>query len=273
MNILDEIIKEFSLTKYTNNKANKNNLLLVDFDTEIISFTITENDELSKSFGLVGMGELKINDYDNSEFDRIDNFGDLHFVLTPNNLFIIEYYLIGGIAQKLTGNEIKQFLKSYISKRLTKKELILDNENYSEWLNFWIQLELLLDIESLTFERFVKFEIFNQIMKNGTKNKFSKAECFGFVCRNKTNKRDTFHVVFSLEPNDQNIVSICIKAINSINSVYQNFLFYNSKYPVQKYSHKNQPQDLSKIIEYNLDYYNIVEIDDYAGFINIHQER
>ena len=124
----------------------------------------------------------------------------------------------------------------------------------------------------MNFNDFVQYSIFDNIMKNGINKKFFKTSCFGFILSSKITS-DTCHIVFSLEDKENDLVSVGVKVIPRRNSTLQNFSFYKSQYPIQPYSQISDAKKLDKIIKYNLDFYNIIEIDEWAGLINNHKER
>lgn len=155
---------------------------------------------------------------------------------------------------------------------LTEKKLNLELLHYQEWVQAWDLLKDKLNIEDLDFYYLLEYSMFNDIIKNGINKKFSKTTCFGFKLSNKITT-DTCHIVFSLEEKDYDMVSIGVKVIPRRNSTLQNFSFYNSQYPIQPYSYISDAKKLYNIIKYNLDFYNIVEIDEWAGLINNHKER
>jgi hypothetical protein len=272
LKIIEEISNNVGLSIYRNKKSNPDAIVLIDFDCEIMKLSIINTDELNESYGIAGIGELKIELYNHADFEEISSFSDLKFVVSPNCIYIIMYYLIGGRAIRLENDNIQLFLNSFIKKSLPNKVLNLESENYQEWFQAWNQLKNKLNIEDLDFHNFVKYSVFNDIMKNGINKKFFKTSCFGFRLSSKTTS-DTCHIVFSLENKEHDLVSVGVKVIPRRNSTLQNFSFYKSQYPIQPYSHISDAKELEKIIKNNSDFYNIIEIDEWAGLINNHKER
>ena len=193
-------------------------------------------------------------------------------MLSPNYIFIIQYYLIGGKLIKIEDDNIQFFLYSYIKKNIPNKNLNIELHNYQEWFQAWNKLKDKLNKEELNFNDFVKYSVFNNIMKNGTNKKFSKISCFGFKLSSKINL-DTCHIVFSLEDKGNDLVRVGVKVIPRRNRTLQTFSFYNSTYPIQPYTLTSDPIFLDRIISINLDIYNTIEIDEHADFINFYVER
>lgn len=272
LKIIEDISKNVGLSIHRNKKSNSEEIVLLDFDCKIMELSIINTDELNESHGTAGIGELKIELYNHADFEEISSFCDLKFVVSTNCMYIIMYYLIGGRAIRLENDKIQLFLNSYIKKCLPKKKLNLELLHYQEWVQAWDLLKDKLNIEDLDFGNLLEYAMFNDVIKNGINKKFSKTTCFGFKLSNKITT-DTCHIVFSLEEKDNDLVSVGVKVIPRRNGTLQNFSFYNSQYPIQPYSHISDAKKLDKIIKYNLDLYNIVEIDEWAGLINIHKER
>lgn len=119
--IIEEISKNVGLSIHRNKKSDPEEIVLLDFDCKIMKLSIINTDELNESYGTAGIGELKIELYNHADFEEISSFSDLKFVVGPNCMYIIMYYLIGGRAIRLENDNIQLFLNSFIKKCLPKK--------------------------------------------------------------------------------------------------------------------------------------------------------
>ena len=92
LKIIEEISNNVGLSIYRNKKSNPDAIVLIDFDCEIMKLSIINTDELNESYGIAGIGELKIELYNHADFEELSSFSDLNFVVSPNCIYIIMYY-------------------------------------------------------------------------------------------------------------------------------------------------------------------------------------
>ena len=274
MQIYQEILKiadQFNFKIISNTQKVPNETSLIDIDYEIMNFSVSKSDEIN-ILKLDDWMKVNVYDYSPSEISDILNDEGLQFIVSPRHLYIIRYYLIGGKCTKVDEKNAEILLKSYLKNKIRNKTLNIELSNYTDWLSVWNLLKNLLNKDSLTFDEIFSLTTFDYVMNNGTTTKFSTTDCFGFLLKGH-NYTDSYHVVFSLEENTNNNVSIGVKVIPERDKTLQNFSFYNSKFPTQRYTYKSAPSDLENIIKSILKHNSIVEIDNIAKLINCHIEK
>jgi hypothetical protein len=275
MQIYQEILKiadQFNFKIISNTQKVPNEISLIDIDYEIMNFSISKSDEIKNILKSDDWMKVNVYDYSPSEISDILNDEGLQFIVSPRHLYIIRYYLIGGKCTKVDEKNAEILLKSYLKNKIRNKTLNIELSNYTDWLSVWNLLKNLLNKDSLTFDEIFSLTTFDYVMNNGTTTKFSTTDCFGFLLKGH-NYTDSYHVVFSLEENTNNNVSIGVKVIPERDKTLQNFSFYNSKFPTQRYTYKSAPSDLENIIKSILKHNSIVEIDNIAKLINCHIEK
>jgi hypothetical protein len=275
MQIYQEILKiadQFNFKIISNTQKVPNEISLIDIDYEIMNFSISKSDEIKNILKSDDWMKVNVYDYSPSEISDILNDEGLQFIVSPRHLYIIRYYLIGVKCTKVDEKNAEILLKSYLKYKIRNKTLNIELSNYTEWLSVWNLLKNLLNKDFLTFDEIFSLTKFDYVMNNGTTTKFSTTDCFGFHLKSH-NYKDSYHVVFSLEENTNNNISIGVKVIPERDKILQSFSFYNSRFPTQRYTYQSSPSNLEYIIKSILKHYSIVEIDNIAKLINCHIEK
>jgi hypothetical protein len=266
---ITNIFNENNLEIYRDTKSNPEIIYLFDFDYELLKFKLIKEDNLNNSEGIHWENNFKYKILDIKEFDEIFYNSDLELIISPNYLYIVKYFNIGAEGIKIEINNIQFYINFLISKKRKEKKFKIHDSNYIYWLNEWNNLKNKITFEDENFNNIIKLKVFNNIINNGSKNDFSKTHRFGFKLSS-TIYKNILHIIFALEIKEKNLINIGVKIIPEINKTLQNFIFYNSKFPIQKYTYQNDPTNLNKIIKNNLEYYNLIEIDEEAELINLH---
>jgi hypothetical protein len=269
LEIITNISNKNNLDIYRDSKSNPEIIYLYDFDYELLKIKLIKKDDLNNTEGIYWKNNFKYKIFDIKEFDEIFYDSELELLISPNYLFIVKYFDIGAEAIKIEINNIQFYINFLISKKRKEKKFTIHDSNYLYWLSEWNNLKNKITFEDENFNNIIKLKVFNNVINNGSKKDFSKTHRFGFKLSSKT-YNNILHIIFALEIKEKNSITIGVKIIPEINKTLQNFIFYNSKSPIQNYTYQNDPTNLNKIIKNNLEYYNIIEIDEKAELINLH---